>query len=47
MMAPVVTRHFAAALCGGAPHEFLTAWSPARFAAGRPPRAGGEEMFIG
>jgi sarcosine oxidase subunit beta len=47
MMAPVVARHFAAALGGGAPHEFLTAWSPARFAAGAPPRAGGEEMFIG
>ena len=47
MMAPVVARHFAAFLDGGAPHEFLTAWSPARFAAGAPPRAGGEEMFIG
>jgi sarcosine oxidase subunit beta len=47
MMAPVVARHFAAALAGGAPHEFLTAWSPARFAAGAPPRTGGEEMFIG
>jgi sarcosine oxidase subunit beta len=46
MMAPVVTRHFAAYLRGGAPHEFLTAWSPARFAAGAP-RTGGEEMFIG
>jgi sarcosine oxidase subunit beta len=48
MMAPVVARHFAAALGGGAPHPFLTAWSPARFAAGAPPRPGGrEEMFIG
>jgi sarcosine oxidase subunit beta len=47
MMAPVVARHFAAFLAGGAAHEFLTAWSPARFAAGAPPRAGGEEMFIG
>jgi sarcosine oxidase, subunit beta len=47
MMAPVVARHFAAHLAGGAAHEFLTAWSPARFAAGAPPRPGGEEMFIG
>ena len=45
MMAPVVARHFAAYLRGGAPHEFLTAWSPRRFAAGAPPRGGGEEMF--
>jgi glycine/D-amino acid oxidase-like deaminating enzyme len=48
MMAPVVARHFASYLRGGAPHPFLTAWSPGRFAAGAPPRAGGgEEMFIG
>jgi sarcosine oxidase subunit beta len=47
MMAPVVARHFAASLRGGAPHAFLSAWSPARFAAGAPPRPGGEEMFIG
>jgi len=47
MMAPVVARHFAAFLSGGPKHEFLTAWSPARFAAGAPPRRGGEEMFIG
>ena len=47
MMAPVVARHLAAHLCGDDPHEFLTAWSPARFAAGAPPRPGGETMFIG
>jgi sarcosine oxidase subunit beta len=47
MMAPVVARHFAAFLRGGAPHEFLAGWSPARFVAGAPPRPGGEEMFIG
>ncbi len=49
MMAPVVARHFAASLRGGAPHEFLSAWSPGRFVAGAPPRpgGGGEEMFIG
>jgi sarcosine oxidase subunit beta len=47
MMAPVVARHFAVHLRGGAPHELLKAWSPARFASGAPPRRGGEEMFIG
>jgi len=47
MMAPVVARHFASALRGGAPHAFLTAWNPARFASGAPPRTGGETMFIG
>jgi sarcosine oxidase subunit beta len=47
MMAPVVARHFAAYLQGGAAHEFLSAWTPARFATGAPPRAGGENMFIG
>jgi sarcosine oxidase subunit beta len=48
MMAPVVARHFATHLRGGAPHEFLSAWRADRFAAGAPPRTGGrEEMFIG
>jgi len=47
MMAPVVARHFALFLSGGPRHEFLNAWSPARFTAGAPPRRGGEEMFIG
>ncbi|HMF43205.1 MAG TPA: FAD-binding oxidoreductase, partial [Polyangia bacterium] len=47
MMAPVVARHFASALRGGAQHAFLTAWNPARFASGAPPRTGGETMFIG
>jgi sarcosine oxidase subunit beta len=47
MMAPVVARHLAAHLRGGPAHAFLTAWTPARFAAGAPPRPGGEEMFIG
>jgi len=48
MMAPVVARHFAAYLRGGEPHPFLAAWTPARFAAGAPPRSGGgESMFIG
>jgi len=47
MMAPVVARHLAAHLCGGAAHEFLTTWSPARFTTGTPPRPGGETMFIG
>ena len=46
MMAPVVARHFAAALRGAPPHDFLTAWSPARFSTGRR-TGGGEEMFIG
>jgi sarcosine oxidase subunit beta len=47
MMAPVVARHLAVHLRGGAAHEFLSAWTPARFAAGAPPRAGGESQFIG
>jgi sarcosine oxidase subunit beta len=47
MMAPVVARHLAAHLQGGAAHEFLSAWTPARFATGAPPRTGGEDMFIG
>jgi sarcosine oxidase subunit beta len=47
MMAPVVARHLAVHLSGGAAHEFLSAWTPARFASGAPPRAGGETMFIG
>ena len=47
MMAPVVARHLAAHLRGGAAHEFLSAWTPARFATSAPPRAGGENMFIG
>jgi sarcosine oxidase, subunit beta len=48
MMAPVVARYFAASLSGGTSHPFLTAWTPARFTTGTPPRAGGgEEMFIG
>ena len=47
MMAPVVARHLAAFLRGGPRHEFLNAWSPARFATGAPPRRGGEDMFIG
>jgi sarcosine oxidase subunit beta len=47
MMAPVVARHLAAHLSGGPAHEFLPAWTPARFATGAPPRAGGENMFIG
>ena len=47
MMAPVVARHLATHLSGGATHEFLTAWTPARFATGAPPHAGGENMFIG
>ena len=46
MMAPVVARHFAAALRGEPPHAFLSAWSPARFSTGRR-NGGGEEMFIG
>jgi sarcosine oxidase subunit beta len=48
MMAPVVARHFAAYLRGGAAHEFLSAWRADRFATTAPPRSGGrEEMFIG
>jgi len=48
MMAPVVARHFAAALRGGPAHEFLTTWRASRFAGGAPPRpGGGENMFIG
>ncbi len=47
MMAPVVARHLAAHLQGGAAHEFLSAWTPARFSTSAPPRAGGENMFIG
>ncbi len=47
MMAPVVARHFAAYLDGGPAHPFLSAWTPARFTSGAPPRSGGEEMFIG
>jgi sarcosine oxidase subunit beta len=47
MMAPVVARHLAAALRGGPAHELLSAWTPARFATGAPPRAGGETLFIG
>ena len=47
MMAPVVARHFAAYLRGGAPHEFLSAWRADRFATDGPPRGGREEMFIG
>jgi sarcosine oxidase subunit beta len=47
MMAPVVARHLAAHLQGGPSHEFLSAWTPARFATGAPPRAGSENMFIG
>jgi sarcosine oxidase, subunit beta len=46
MMAPVVARHFAAALRGEPPHAFLSAWSPARFSTGAR-SGGGEEMFIG
>jgi sarcosine oxidase subunit beta len=47
MMAPVVARHFAAHLRGGAPHEFLSAWRADRFATAGPPRGSREEMFIG
>ena len=47
MMAPVVARHLAAHLRGGPAHAFLAAWTPARFATGTPPRAGGESQFIG
>ena len=46
MMAPIVARHFAAALRGEPPHVFLSAWSPARFSTGSR-TGGGEEMFIG
>src|SRR4051794_28007706 len=47
MMAPVVARHLAAHLRGGAAHEFLSAWTPARFATGAPRGGGGESQFIG
>jgi len=47
MMAPVVARHYAAYLTGGARHPFFEAWRADRFAAGRGPRGDREEMIIG
>jgi len=47
MMAPVVARHYAAFLSGDAPHPLFAAWRADRFAGGRTPASGGEDMFIG
>jgi sarcosine oxidase, subunit beta len=47
MMAPVVARHYAAALCGDAPHPFFQAWRADRFATGGTPAAHREQMTIG
>jgi len=47
MMAPVVARHYAAYLAGDTPHPLFAAWRADRFASGRTPASGGEDMFIG
>jgi sarcosine oxidase subunit beta len=47
MMAPVVARHYAAALCGDTPHPFFQAWRADRFATGGTPAAHREQMTIG
>ena len=47
MMAPVVARHYAAFLAGDTPHPLFAAWHAGRFAGGRAPASGGEDMFIG
>lgn len=47
MMAPVVARHYAAYLAGDTPHPLFAAWRADRFAGGRAPASGREDMFIG
>jgi sarcosine oxidase subunit beta len=47
MMAPVVARHYAAALCGDPPHPFFAAWRADRFAGGIEPPPDREDMVIG